>query len=309
MTEWGSERDFKIYNISDNIRLSKKQCPSIYNLLLEAASILDINQLPELYIDSDYSINTYSFGIGNNIIVLCSGLIEVMSEDELLAVIGHELGHIKCNHMLYKTLAYFLSFGGELLSSIIPLGGKIVDIAIKSAIDEWLKMSTLTCDRAALLVTQNSEVVAKMLSKLAGFSATRILDEVNIDEVLLQAKEYEMCNKKMDKVLKYLQNRNRTHPLPIIRVKEIIEWSQSEDYRNIMEGNYLKNEDDKKLSTNVNKDTTVDMVHKTKDKLNTINEQAKQKAKESVEFVSEKKNIFMKSSKKLTQKLSEKIKF
>jgi Zn-dependent protease with chaperone function len=241
-TEWSTERDFKILNLSDNIRLSNKQCPSIYKLLKEAASILDITQLPELYIDSSYTVNTYSYGIGNHVIVLCSGLIDIMSEDELLAVIGHELGHIKCNHMLYRTLAYLLSLGGGLLQ-IIPVLGKAVDFGVKGAIDEWTKMSTFTCDRSALLVVQDPEIVARMLAKLAGYSSNKILDEINIDEVLVQADEHEACSGKVDKLIKFIQNRNQVHPLPIVRVKKLIQWAESEEYKKIMDGDYLKTGD------------------------------------------------------------------
>lgn len=239
-SEWFSEKNFRLLSVSNNIRLGSRQCPSIYNKFIEVATILDIPKLPEVYVDSTYTINAYAYGMENYTITLCSGLIDMLTEDELLAVIGHELGHIKCNHMLYKTMAFILAeFGSDLLNSLLPMGiGMAATMGIQLAIYQWYRMAEYSCDRAALLVVQDPSVVANALTKLAGYSR-KILPELNMEEVLLQASEYEETSGALEKTMKLFQIVGRTHPMPVVRAKEIMQWSQSDEYQEILAGNYL----------------------------------------------------------------------
>lgn len=241
LSEWFSEKSLRLLHVSSNLRLGPRQCPSLYTKFVEAAATLDVRKLPEVYVDSSGTINAYASGMENYTITLCSGLIDMLTEDELLAVIGHELGHIKCDHQLYKTMAYILTvFGADLLSSMLPLGvGTVATLGIQLAIFHWYRMAEFSCDRAALLVVQDPQVVASTLTKLAGYSP-KILPEINMEEVLRQADEYEeMGDKFLEKALKLLQAINQTHPMPIVRVKEILKWSRSPEYQAILAGDYL----------------------------------------------------------------------
>lgn len=95
------------------------------------------------------------------------------------AVIAHELGHLKCDHGVWLTIANLLA-GGTL--QVLPgLSG-----AIEEALLRWLRSAELTCDRAALLVAQDSRVVVSALMKLAGGSPS-LSNELNIDAFLQQA--------------------------------------------------------------------------------------------------------------------------
>jgi len=257
-SEWFSEKNFRLLSISDNIRLSPNQCPSIYNGFVEAAKILDVRKLPEIYVDSEHTINAYAFGMENYTITLCSGLIDMLTEDELLAVIGHELGHIKCDHMLYTTMIHILTkFGTKLLNSFLPMGiGAVATTGIQVAIYNWYRMAEFSCDRAALLVVQEPQVVDRVLTKIAGYSH-KIMAEINLDEVIRQADEYEEAGDKlMEKIMKLLQIIGHTHPMPVVRVKEIMKWSQSQEYRNILAGNYLTTADERQVTLSEQPDDT-----------------------------------------------------
>jgi predicted Zn-dependent protease len=167
-------------------------------------------------------------------------LIDILTEEELLAVIGHELGHIKCNHQLYKTLAFILTkFGTELLNNLLPMGiGMVATMSIQLAVYHWYRMAEFSCDRAGLLVVQDPQVVAGALTKIAGYSQ-KIMSEVNLEAVIQQAGEYQNSDANVDKFMKLFMVMGRTHPLSVIRVKEIMEWEQSEEYQRILSGDYL----------------------------------------------------------------------
>jgi len=239
-SEMFSEKQFRLLHISENIRLSSKQCPSIYNKVVEAAKILAVPKLPEVYLDSTYTINAYAFGMQSYTIVLCSGLVDMLSEDELLAIIGHELGHIKCNHMLYKTMAHYITnFGSEVINTFLPMGiGAVAITGIQLAMYHWSRMAEFSCDRAALLVVQDPQVVAMALAKLAGYSH-KALQELNIEEVINQASEYETTDDKMEQTMKLFLTIKQTHPMPVVRVREIMDWSRSKEYDDILAGKYF----------------------------------------------------------------------
>ena len=94
------------------------------------------------------------------------------------AVIAHELGHLKCDHGVWLTIANLLASGT--LSVLPGLSG-----AVEESLLRWLRAAELTCDRAALLVAQDSRVVVSALMKLAGGSPT-LSKELNIDAFLEQ---------------------------------------------------------------------------------------------------------------------------
>lgn len=236
------EKQMRLMSISSTVRLGPKQAPSLYKKFEKAATILDLPELPELYVSSQYVINAVAFGVERYQIIMYAGLIDFLSEEELLAVIGHELGHVKCQHMLYKTIAYILRyFGVQALYSLLPAGTALLaTIPLQLAILEWERKAELSCDRAGLLVVQDPEVVARALAKLAGGSKN-ILPELNLNEVLQQAKEYDDTSDGLiEKLFKVNMMLVQTHPFPIVRAREIMAWADSEQYQNILTGNYVQ---------------------------------------------------------------------
>jgi Zn-dependent protease with chaperone function len=236
------EKQMRVMSISNAIRLGPTQGQTVYKKFEKAAAILDLPALPEIYVSNRYVINAFAFGIDKYQITLFSGLIDALTEEELLAVIGHELGHIKCDHMLYKTMAYVLRiFGIEFLNRLLPAGtGLLASLSLQLAILQWERMAELSCDRAALLVVQDREVIASALSKLAGGSE-KILPEINLDDILKQAEEYEDTGGGLiEQLFKVNLMLLQTHPFPVVRVKEIMQWGESEHYKNILSGNYVR---------------------------------------------------------------------
>jgi Zn-dependent protease with chaperone function len=241
------EQLFHFENISSRLRVNANQYPSIHKQFVRMAQILDVKKLPSLYIETTPTINAFAAGVENYSIVLCSGLMDIMDEDELLAILGHELGHVKCEHQLYKTTASVLTLFGDLvISQAGSLGIPGVEFllsaasgGVKFAIMDWNRKAELSCDRAALLVTQNEEKVASALAKLGGYSS-KYADELNLDEAERQAELYQELgtDSVFMKLLKLQAMMKATHPYPVVRVKEIRQWARSSEYQDILNGNY-----------------------------------------------------------------------
>src|SRR6266849_640149 len=161
------ERVAYIQNVAQTVRVSKLQCPQLYAQLREACAILDMSE-PELYVLQTPTPNAWTSGHNHPYIIVTTGLLDLLSEDEVLAVIAHELGHIKSGHVLYRTMA----LGITLLLTIIgdmTLGiGRLVGRTLEASLLEWYRMSEFTGDRAGLLVVQDPQVMLSLMMKFAG---------------------------------------------------------------------------------------------------------------------------------------------
>jgi Zn-dependent protease with chaperone function len=203
-------------------------------MFLECCDILDIQQEPpELFISQNPFLNAGAVGMDRPFITLNSALVQSLDDEELMCVIGHELGHVLSGHVLYKTLlALMLQFSTFLMN--IPLSGLTI-AGLIAALKEWDRKSELSADRAGLLTIQNPEVSVSLLMKMAGGNQT---DEMNLGEFIKQAEEYDQSEGLMDNVYKLLNLMTQTHPFPVLRVNEVLKWVQKGDYENILSRNY-----------------------------------------------------------------------
>ncbi|PNW73136.1 hypothetical protein CHLRE_14g620150v5 [Chlamydomonas reinhardtii] len=226
-----AEQVLLLENISTSIKIGPEQLPSIHKLLVDAARILQMEP-PELYVRQHPVPNAYTLAIAGHkpFIVIHTALLELLTPYELQAVLAHELGHLKCDHGLWLTVANVLASGTV---SVLP----VVTGMVQEALLRWLRAAELTCDRAALLVAQDPKVVISALMKLAGGSPS-FASELNVDAFLQQSRSYEEAtNSLLGWYLRNAQTAALSHPLPVMRAREIDRWSQSTQYKGLVSKN------------------------------------------------------------------------
>ena len=101
----------------------------------EACAIFGIEEAPELFVSQTPFLNAQAIGVDKPFIVLNSALVESLNEEELLAVIGHELGHCLSGHVLYKTLLQLILKFSVVAFSAPMAGAALLPIII--ALREW----------------------------------------------------------------------------------------------------------------------------------------------------------------------------
>lgn len=177
------------------------------SLLRECGLILGLESLPETYIIRSRSLTAFTFGSNKSqFLVLSSGLLRSLDRDELKAAIGHELGHIKCGHIKYHTLAEVLVRGVEYSLGILGGALNMLSPAIRLMLLSWHRESEISADRAGLIAVGDSEKVVSLLRKLhRGFGGVG-----NSVEELFS-----------------------THPAYENRVKHILEYYGSGEYRRV----------------------------------------------------------------------------
>jgi len=235
--EYFPERVAYIMNVAQSVRVSQTQCPKLYNLLREACAILDMPE-PELYVAQTPLVNAMTSGHTKPYIIVHSGLVDLLSEEEIMAVIAHELGHIKSGHVLYKTMARGISLLLQLLGELTLGIGRLVGFSLEAALLEWDRMAEFTADRASLLVVQNPQVLVSLMMKLAGGTLFQ-RDEMNVTEFLQQAELYHAVDTNvLDRLYKGMLIAPTTHPMLIVRASEIVKWGESSQYQDIVAGRY-----------------------------------------------------------------------
>jgi Zn-dependent protease with chaperone function len=238
-----AEQFFALNNLAASVRVSSKQLPHLHELLLEACRILDLDP-PQLYVQQNPIPNAYTFAMRGKqpFMVLHTSLIEMLTPVEIQAVMAHELGHLKCEHGVYLTLANLIALASEQL----PIWGTMIAQSLQSQILEWVRCAEFSCDRAALLAVQDPRIVMSVLMKLAGGSPS-LAPLLNLDAFIEQAREYQAISEtELGTMLKSMQTEALTHPVPVLRAKEIDRWASSQNYQDLLQGpRSLYNQKDK----------------------------------------------------------------
>ncbi|MBD2597382.1 M48 family metallopeptidase [Nostoc spongiaeforme FACHB-130] len=233
-----AEQIFYVENIASSVLVSENQLPDLHKLLLEACKVLDIEP-PQLYVRQHPAPNAYTFAMRGKqpFVVLHTSLIDILTPEEIQAVIAHELGHLKCDHSVYLTPVNLL----VLAAAIVPNVGNFLAQAIQTQLLEWLRCAEFTCDRAALLATQNPKVVMSVLMKLAGGSPT-LAPQLNLDAFVAQARAYDEISKtELGEMVKASRTAQLSHPVPVLRAREIDRWASSQEYQTLLQTHGLKN--------------------------------------------------------------------
>lgn len=162
------ERSLRLLFLSDSVRVSEAQFAHLNDMLRDACYILDLEKVPPMYVKQDPQPNAMCIGLDEPIIVVTTGLVELLDEEEMRAVVGHEVGHALSGHSVYRTILLFLT-NLAVKVAWIPLGNVAI-MAIVTALREWFRKSELSADRAGLLVGQ--DIQASMRGLMKTFTAT-----------------------------------------------------------------------------------------------------------------------------------------
>ena len=230
----GYERALRSAALGASVRLGQEQLPQIWVLHRQCFNALDMEKVPDLYMTQFPMANAATIGIEKPVVVLNSELVRILDEDCRRAVLAHEAAHVHSGHVLYQTALLILLRLGN--SARLPLLAGLPLLAIQLALLEWFRGAELSCDRAAALITRDPLTVCKALMVI---SAGEAAEDLNLDAFIAQALDYEE-GKGLEKLTRLLQDMQLTHPMPVRRVRQLLEWVRAGDYDRIVGGDYLR---------------------------------------------------------------------
>jgi Zn-dependent protease with chaperone function len=234
-----SERGERLMALASSIRVGPTQYPELDKLRRECAETLDIDPVPNLFVERNPKVNAMTIGMDEPFIVLTTGAVEVMDTETLRFVIGHEMGHVLSGHAVYKTMLIRL-LSLQLSMSWTPVSALGIR-AVVAALNEWFRKAELSCDRAGLLCTQDPAVALRAHILTAGGIDP---SKVDITAFLQQAAEYESVDDIRDSFLKLRYVEGMSHPLAVVRAAQLQKWAASEEYRAILAGDYPRRDGD-----------------------------------------------------------------
>ena len=231
------ESAIRVSFMASAVKVTPTQCADLHAKLQVCCTTLGVD-MPELYIQQNPIVNAFTGGVERPIIVLHSSLIERLTDEEILAVIAHEVGHIHAEHVLYLTAARLIEALANVAISVTPIVDIIKSLlssTMRGALLAWARRAELSCDRAALLVTQDPHVIGRTMMKLAGGT---FASKVDYDQFLEQAREFQKNydTKQLDRFWADILSSQMTHPFPVWRVAEILKWVDSGEYTKLIDG-------------------------------------------------------------------------
>lgn len=124
--------NFATYWFSDRVvlamyrgrQITEPDHPRLYRIVKEVATIRAMLPMPRVYIVPSKGPNAFATGRNaeHAAVAVTEGLLELLNDDELAGVIGHEMAHIQNKDMLIGTVAATFAGAIGILASIARLG-------------------------------------------------------------------------------------------------------------------------------------------------------------------------------------------
>lgn len=235
----GGEQGIRLIFQANAVKVGPKQFPKIHSLMSEVKTTLNWDEEVEVYVSQTPMPNAMAVGFDQPFIVVHSGTLTLLSDDEQRVVLGHELGHVMSGHALYHTILYLIVLFGF---ANLPFLIGIAVLPIRLALMEWYRKSELSADRAGLLSCQDRGDGLRMFLKFAGGGKA---SEMDLEVYMEQAKEYAEGGGPLDTIYKILNTLDLDHPFSSIRAAELQKWIDAGDYDKIVvDGDYVRRGDE-----------------------------------------------------------------
>ncbi|MFC1887257.1 M48 family metallopeptidase [Candidatus Cloacimonadota bacterium] len=189
--------------LATSVRLTSVISPRINKIINKVKKEFELKDKIEFFSLNDLTYNAFAFKLQNNIsIVFTSALLENFSDEEILFVLGHELGHIIFDHnrllLLYNPTKASTTF--------LPI------LAEKKFL-RWQKKAEISCDRAGLMACGSYETAIQALLKIS-YGLTEKNLNFNLPELMKQLDDLASSE--------YLSELSRdTHPVLPVRLKAL----------------------------------------------------------------------------------------
>lgn len=222
----------EVENQGEGINITNESLPKMHQQLVDACQILGVNEIPTYSTDWEYAPYHFSNGEKHRRIVMMSGSADLFTDDEMMFVLGHELGHMVCGHKPYHMLleTFYMPFVND-------AAFKAWASIIKLPLMEWYRISDYTADRMGLLCCQDINAAITTMIKKAGLPK-KCYNNIDVQGFIQQAREFEeKFTDTMDRVVKVLSIRSAEFPWLVVRAGKLYDWYHSDEYKQIIDKN------------------------------------------------------------------------
>jgi Zn-dependent protease with chaperone function len=202
--------------LSQAKRVNEQTTPALMPLVHANTARLQVEPV-NVFIIPSRQLNAYTFGLDSpKAIVLYSSLFNVMDQDEIQFILGHEMGHVRLGHTWLNTLV------GGMAGIPSSLGAAAI---MELAFRWWNRACEYSADRAGVLACGKPGKAISALVKLEAGPTART-------QAGMQA-AIQRIEKEDDDMMNNLGELLASHPMIIKRVEEIRRFTKSRQYRNL----------------------------------------------------------------------------
>ena len=213
----------------NGLRLSERQLPDIFALAIRAARIVGLPYLPEIYVSGEHMWDAATMGSNSSAFIALGSVLTMLRGDDLLYVLGREMGHAKAGHALWRTVVNLMTgrqpanrslMSDGVLSFLSP--AKLIESGINAPLMAWQRQAEITADRAGLLVVGKLDVVRRVTLQTTLHSFP-LLQRINMDAWIEQEDESD------DTATQVAEFAATSMPYAARRLKLMREFAASED--------------------------------------------------------------------------------
>ena len=201
--EYSIERINTVLYTGSNVRVTRNNMPYLYECVENACRILNVDNMPDIYVREDPYINAFTTGAGNPILVFNNSILHRLTHEELMFIIGHEIGHLMNKDTQLLNLIYF----------VFP-HNTTPPLVLQYKIRLWQQLSELVADRYGYMAIPDLGVCVSAFIKMASgldFSKIDMKMDVFIEENLKHL-EYFKTGQGLS---------HGTHPVNPVRVQSL----------------------------------------------------------------------------------------
>jgi Zn-dependent protease with chaperone function len=192
--------------VGNAVRVGANQFPELAVQIARAAEVVRVPPV-QVFVHQEDKINAYAFGWDSpQAVVLTSGAVEHLDDDEIRFVVGHEMGHIAMGHTRLTSL-----IGGMLGAPNIP----VISTLLMPIFLWWSRSAEYSADRAGLIACGDLDQSASALVKL--LVGPKLAAQVDIEEIIAQSQE---LNQPRDN----LGELSALHPYLVHRIRKLVQF-------------------------------------------------------------------------------------
>jgi len=202
----------------------------VKRIVNECAEKLGVHP-PKLFVRQDSEVTAYVTCMREpHLLVLSSSFYELYKDrrEEMRFMIGHELGHLKCNHLRAHTVGRALMSFISGPRSTSRIRESFVANRIVGQLLSWFREAEFSADRAGLVcVNGNLEIAKSALLRLKHGTREDVIPKIAEQEVL------DYLNEPFVKMVRKLRARGSS-PYVFDRCLELEKWTKSRAYEQLV---------------------------------------------------------------------------
>ena len=224
------EKYIAIEFVGNGVHVTDSSLPELHQLLLSVCNRLGIKDIPDFSLIWGYYITAATEGASKPHITAMSGAVDVLTDEELAFMLGHEIGHQVCGHKPYHM---FLESMYMPLINSVP-GGEIWISLVRSTLLNWYRVSDYTADRIGLLACGDINVALRTMIKMSGIPK-KYYSSINVDSFIKQAMEFDtLFSGATGTMINYVSINSAFSPWLVARAAKLYEWYKSNEYMGIV---------------------------------------------------------------------------